>query len=274
MDKNELTVQVLITTMNLETPKRLLEDLNIQTSFVIGNQANDITDESFVFRNNSGIIATRKEKGVGNNRNITFKYSSADICVLSDDDMRFVDNYEQVVVRMYKMLPGADVIIFNLGNMGTGGRITKKTKKLNKRNYMNYGAARITFRRQSVSYYGISFNTNFGGGCLHSAGEDSLFLGDCLDKRLSVYVVPVAIASLLDNRESTWFNGYTDKFLFDKGVFLAIASSRLAKIYALYFALRHPEYSDGDRSVYEVYSLICKGIRYITKKEYNLLEAE
>lgn len=274
MEKSELTVQVLITTMNLEKPERFLENLNIQTAFVIGNQAKEVSNESFLFRNNLGVIATRNEKGVGNNRNVTLKYSTADICVLSDDDMRFVDNYQQIVVQMYSKIPDADVIIFNLGNMGEGRRATTRIKRVTKYNYMNYGAARISFRRKAVSYHGISFNTNFGGGCMHSAGEDSLFLGDCLEKSLSVYVVPSSIATLLDNRESTWFKGYTDKFLFDKGVFLAISNARLAKVYAIWLVLRHSEYRNGNRRAHDVYSRICEGIRYITKKEYNLIVLE
>ena len=58
----------------------------------------------------------------------------------------------------------------------------------------------------------------FGGGAKYSAGEDSIFLKSCLDNGLKIYAVPYALAFLNDDRPSTWFNGYTDKYFFDKGV--------------------------------------------------------
>lgn len=263
-----MSVQVLITTMNLNDPEKLLQSLNINSSFVIGNQTDKDSMETFQFRGNDGLVVSRNEKGVGNNRNITLKYATSDICVLSDDDMRFFDDYAEVVENVFDGIKDADVVIFNLGNAGDERRQTSKIKKLNKYNYMNYGAARIAFRRKSISYYGIFFNCNFGGGTSHCAGEDVLFIGECLSKGLNVYVVPQKIAMLLDNRPSTWFNGYDDKYFFDKGVFLAIANPILAKLFALYLAIKHREYRNKGMSIFSVYKTTRKGVDYIKKKEY------
>lgn len=263
-----MSVQVLVTTMNLNDSEKLLQSLNINSSFVIGNQTDKDSMDCVSFRGNDGLVVSRKEKGVGRNRNITLEYATSDICILSDDDMSFFDGYPETVENVFSKMKDADVIIFNLGNAGNKRKRTSKVKKLNKYNYMNYGAARIAFRRASISYHGIFFNCNFGGGTPHSAGEDVLFVGDCISKGLNVYVVPETIATLLDSRPSTWFNGYDDKYLFDKGVFLAVANPKLAKIFALYLAVKHPEYGNKCKGLLAIYKEICKGIDYIKAKKY------
>lgn len=263
-----MSVQILVTTMNLKDPEELLSGLNVKSSFVIGNQSDKDDMKKIHFCENDGLVVSRNEKGVGHNRNITLKYATSDICILSDDDMKFFDNYVEIVESVFSKLKNADVVVFNLGNAGSKRRYTSRVKKLNKYNYMNYGAARIAFRRKSISYQGVFFNCNFGGGTPHSAGEDVLFVGECISKGLNVYAVPETIASLLDSRPSTWFKGYDSKYLFDKGVFLAVANPKLAKLLALYFAIRHPEYRNDGKSFLFVYKEICKGIRFIEKKEY------
>ncbi|MBO4508516.1 MAG: glycosyltransferase [Spirochaetaceae bacterium] len=259
-------VQVLITTMDLDSPERLLETMNINSSFIIGNQSNKDDIRKFIWNNNEGLIITRNEKGVGANRNITLKFSSASYCILADDDMCFYDDYPSIVIKAFEKNPTADVLIFNLHEKNPVRRINKRKKRVGLFNYMNYGAARIVFRRSSVSYNGISFNYNFGGGTNHSAGEDSLFLRDCLLHGLKIVAIPETLASLSDTRESTWFNGYTDKYIFDKGVFLGVAHPKLAYLFALYFSLKHKEYSIETKSIKRTFNVMAKGINYVKRR--------
>ncbi len=259
-------VQVLIPTMGLEDPSRLLGKMNINTSFVIGNQIDNDSKEQYYWRGNSGLIISRSEKGVGFNRNITIKYATAKYCVIADDDMCFHDNYHEVVVNSFKQNPKADVLIFNIDEeTSTSRRINKKKKRVGLLNYMNYGAARIVFRRSAISYYGISFNSNFGGGTVHAAGEDSLFLRDCLLHGLKIVAVPESLARLTSERESTWFKGYNKKYLYDKGVFLGIAHPSLSYIFAVYLSIRHPEYKTETKSTIRTIKEIFKGIMFVKK---------
>lgn len=264
------TIQVLLSTVELNNVEELVRKSNIQTPFVIGNQC-DVDDKKEVSVDElRGVIIERNERGVGNNRNITLKYSDADICIIADDDMCFHDGYSTVVEKVFEKIPDADVVIFNIENSGNGRRINNKTKKLNKFNYMNYGAARIAFKRKPIVYNAITFNTNFGGGTQHSAGEDVLFVGDCLKKKLNIYAVPISIATLCDNeRESTWFKGYTDKYLFDKGVFLAVAHPKLSLLFATYLSIRHGEYVCKRKNKIAVLKEMLKGIRFIKNREYT-----
>jgi hypothetical protein len=113
-----------------------------------------------------------------------------------------------------------------------------RIKKINRFNYAKYGAARIAFRTKSVRINGVFFNTMFGGGCEYSSGEDTLFLRECIRKGLVIYAVPSAIASIEDEK-SSWFNGYTDKYFFDKGVLYYFLSKRTCCMHTLYHSLKY-----------------------------------
>ena len=254
------SVETLITTMNLEDASALLKEMNVKSNFLIGNQCS----ENSVKAIEGGLVISTDMRGVGQNRNSILERASADICVLADDDMKFCDGYEDIVSRVFESDPNIDVAIFNFIEESQGRRVSTKRKKVRIHNYMNYGAARFAFRTDSIKYKGITFNTKFGGGTPHQCGEDSLFLNSCMRAGLKIVVVPEALALLTENRESTWFKGYDDKYLYDKGVFLGIAHPKLAKLMAFYLLFRHKEYV-GSRKFNECYRKVTEGIRFAKK---------
>lgn len=261
------TTEVLITTMHLQNVDSLIKKMNVQSDFIIGNQCDTNNTESVVCGGKHGMVLSRNEKGVGKNRNMVMDYAVADICVLADDDMVFYDGYMDKVMALFEKYQKVDLIIFNLGNMNNTAyekeRKNTKVVHINKINYMNYGAARIAFRRKKISYMGIRFNLNFGGGTQHQAGEDTLFLKECLDKGLKIIAVPISIAYLSNDRESSWFRGYNKKYFFDKGVFLSIAYGKLALPVGIALLARHPEYMSSGLSFAEVSGSMYKGIHFI-----------
>ena len=233
------SVEVLITTVNCNDYIQLLKNMNIQTDAMIGNQTS--YDKIDNFNYNSLNISTYafNERGVGLNRNNLLMRSKADYCLFGDDDLIYVDGYENIVQDYFDKYPDADVIIFNLDEKKKTRFVTKKDFKVNNFNFMRFGAARIAVRRKSILLNGISFNTCFGGGTDHSHGEDTLFLSSCLKQKLKIYAVSKTIAYLPDNRESTWFEGYTDKYFNDKGILYFIMSKRFYKLLCLQDAIRH-----------------------------------
>ena len=263
-----MNIEVLVATMH-QTDTDLIKKMNLKTNAVVINQTDKVDYKEIKSDNTTVRFFSFNERGVGLSRNSALMRSSADICVLADDDMVFSDHYEETVSRAFSENPQADVIIFNLIEEGASlNRQISSPTKINILNYMNYGA-RIAFKRKAVSYNGITFNLNFGGGTAHQCGEDTLFLSDCLKKGLKILALPVAIATLKEERESTWFKGYNEKYFFDKGIVLALAHPVLAKPFSLYLTLRHNEYTQNGLTKPQVYKEICKGISYIKKKNYK-----
>ena len=264
-----MKIEVLVSTMHQKNTD-LINKMNLKTDAIIINQTENVDFKDIKLNNNTVRMFSFNERGVGLSRNSALMRSEADICILADDDMVFCDGYEETVKKAFSENPEADVIIFNLIEDNESlNRRNDTIKKISILNYMNYGAARITFKRKAVTYNGITFNLNFGGGTTHQCGEDTLFLRDCLKKGLNIKAVPQAIAELKDERDSTWFKGYDEKYFFDKGIVLALAHPLLAKPFSLYLILRHDEYTENGMNKKEVYKEICKGIKFVKKKEYK-----
>lgn len=269
----ENDIQVLVTTVAETRISDLIKRMNIQTSFLVGNQTDRDGVEDIEIERIKGRVYSSKERGVGKNRNKILSNATASICIFADDDMVFKDGYEKIVQHFFDEFPNVDIIIFNLDEMDSigyiGERKNKKVIKVNCFNYMNYGAARIAFRRKVLSYNGIMFNLNFGGGTKHQCGEDTLFLHDCLKKKLKIVAVPYSIALLTDVRKSTWFEGYTRKYFFDKGVFLAINTPKMAKIIGVALVLKHKKYLENGLTYKDIFKEIDNGIKYIRKRRYE-----
>lgn len=262
-----MEIQVLVAAMN-QVDHSLIHKMNIQTGAIVGNQCNYNSIIEFENNHHKIIYLNFAERGVGLNRNNTLIRADADICLLADDDMCFVDGYEQIVRDAFEKYQYADVIIFNIGQGGNGRRTNKRVRKISCLNYMNYGAARIAFRRKSITYAGIAFNLNFGGGSVHQAGEDTLFLRECIRKRLNIITVPQIIANLNDDRQSTWFSGYDKKYFFDKGTLLAVAHPRYGMGIALYMAIRHKKRFESGLGIKDAFFEMYRGYMFVKRRTY------
>lgn len=253
-----MKIQVLVASMN-QTDYGLLEKMNIQTDAIIGNQCDRNEVEDFEWNGHKIKYLSFAERGVGLNRNNALMRADADICLFADDDMIYEDDYADKVLKAFEDNPKADVIVFNLREPVPQRYIIKKTSRIGYLNYLRYGTARIAFRLKSVRDNGIYFNQCFGGGTEHSHGEDNLFLTDCLKKKLKIFAVGEYIASLTEERESSWDCGYNDKYIKDQGALYKTISHRWWRLLCLQDAVRkHKTYG---RSLCSTYRTMLKGAK-------------
>lgn len=213
----QVSIEVLVASLGERSPDRLIDRLNLQTPAIICNQSDRYEYHEIALGSHQIKWFDFNERGVGLNRNNSLMRSSSEICIIADDDMTLIDNYPLIVERSFSENPNADVIIFNIKENTRTRSVTKRNKKVTRLSAYKYGAARIAFKRQSIIKNRIYFSQLFGGGAQYSAGEDVLFIVDCIKKHLNVIAVPAYIATLNDERDSTWFNGYSDKLFQDKG---------------------------------------------------------
>lgn len=232
-----MKVQVLVAAMH-QNDHSLIENMNIKSDVIVGNQCNRNGVEKFDFNGNEAIYLNFAERGVGLNRNNALMRATGDICLFADDDMVYVDDYNEIVINAFKRHKDADVIAFNLIEEKPTRYIIKKDTKVGRFNYLRYGAARIAVRLSSIRKNGIYFNQCFGGGTEHCHGEDNLFLKACLDNGLHIYAHPAFIARLTEERLSTWNTGFDDKYLKDQGVLYRQISKKYWKLLCLQDAIR------------------------------------
>ena len=233
-----MRIQILIAAMN-QNDHSLLEKMNIQSDAIVGNQCDFNLVEEFFWKNWQITYLNFAERGVGLNRNNALMRATGDICLFADDDMVYVDNYVEIIAKAFQDNPKADIIIFNLYEKNSKRKQIKKKQRVMWFNYLRFGTARIAFRLQPIKQNGIYFNQCFGGGTEHCHGEDNLFLTECLRKKMKIIALPIVIARLTDDRQSTWNMGYGDKYLADQGCLYRQISRKWWKLLCLQDAIRH-----------------------------------
>lgn len=249
-------LQVLVVTMG-QKDSSLVKRMNLHCDAVIANQANY---EAIVTEGNVKMITTAT-KGVGLNRNIALLAADSEIVLFADDDVTYYDGMPRAVVKAFRENPKADVMVFGI-DITKGGEITErrhlKKKRLHVWNSMRYGTVRVAARREAILRGNIVFHQLFGGGCMYSAGEDSLFLKACFDKGLRVYSHDFVLGTCRKD-ESSWFTGCNEKYFYDKGVLMRYLFPGIPRLMALYFAIRFKRQTD--LSVMKRIRLMLAGVR-------------
>ncbi len=255
-----MRTEILLSVMH-QSNHSFLNKVNLKTDAVVVNQANSNLTESFTHLGHQVLMISMKKRGVGLSRNTALENSSAEIVVFADQDVEYANNYHDIIANEFKNNPKADIIIFNLEskNPDSPTYMITKDKRVRRFNSLRYGATKIAARRESLILSGAKFSLLFGGGAKYSAGEDSLFLYNCIKQGLKVYATTKQIGTV-DQLESTWFRGYNDKFFRDKGAFFYYLSPKLAYTYGLQFVIRKRGYK-SNMSNLEVYMKLVSGIR-------------
>ena len=233
-----MKLQVLAVTMHREDLS-IAEQMNIRCDALIANQAD--RDETITCDTPHGEwrMITTATRGVGRNRNVGLDAADGDILLLSDDDVTYRDDMPAQVIQAFADNPQADVIIFGMDMVRDGQVFETRQEPFHRVrvwNAMKYGTYRIALRREALERAHIRFHESFGGGCPFSAGEDSLFIKSCLDKKLHIYAHPYVLGTCCKD-QSSWFVGYNEKYFYDKGVLVRHLFPHTAYLMALYFGL-------------------------------------
>lgn len=260
-----MKIQVLVSTM-YQTDHSILDKMNIQTDAIIINQCSENKIEEFDYKGNKIKFLSFNERGVGLSRNNALMRTSAEICIFADEDVTYEDDYQQDIINAFKENPKADIILFNIlsKNPTRPSFVISNNKIVRRYNCLKYGAVRIAAKTERIKQANIYFSLLFGGGAKYSSGEDSLFLFECIKKGLKVYKNQ-KVLGYVSQENSTWFNGYTDKFFDNKGVFYYFLSKRWAKFMCLQFVIRHRKMFGERRSWRDNYRLMIKGIEEVKK---------
>ncbi len=265
MEENRL--QILVSAVNKD-PQKLLETMNIQSDAVVVNQLigekapTDIQegDETLEFRGHKALILNRREKGVGRSRNTAFDHSDHEIIQFGDDDIVYDDGYADRILKEFDAHPEADILLFNV--KAQAGRETywnEDFARVDWHNYGRYAAYAICARREKIVGSGASYSLLFGGGAPYMNGEDSLFLHDCLKAGLSLYRTTVVLGKESAN-ESTWFQGYNEKFFYDRGVLYHFLYGRMAKIFGFRYIFKNRKPYCDELGFFKCLGLLFKGV--------------
>lgn len=253
-----MNLEVLIATVDQKNPFTLVGKMKLNSDAIIANQTDHVSYEEKNIKNNKIRLYNFKERGVGLNRNNALMRSDADIVLLADDDIKYIDNYKNIIIEEFKRNPKADMIVFNLetSDLARPRFKIKKYKRVRCYNCLRYGAVRMAFKLNKIREKNIYFSLLFGGGAKYSCGEDSLFILECIRKGIKVYSSPKSIGTINES-QSTWFNGYNDKFFIDKSVFFRMAYPKvIAQLMCIQYVLRHKSVVCKNKKMKEIFKLM------------------
>ena len=213
-----MKIQVLISTMH-QTDHSLLDKMNIQSDAIVVNQCNRNEIEEFEYKGHQILWMSLKERGVGLSRNTALMRATADIILFADDDVVYDDGYEKTIVDCFEKYATIDMLIFRVESTNKD-RPTKKESRNHRLtwfNSMKYGAFRIAIRKAAIRKANVFYSLLFGGGAKYQAGEDTLFIQQCLKNKIKAISVQKRIG-IVEQNQSTWFVGCNEKYFHDKGV--------------------------------------------------------
>lgn len=261
-----MRLQVIVSTM-FQTDHSLLDRMNIQSDAIVINQCDRNEIEIFEYRGHCIKWYSLAERGVGLSRNTALQRADADVLIFADDDVAYCDGYADVVVNFFKKNKNISLATFNLQsqNRERPEYIDTKTHNIHLYNCLKYGAFRIAVRREAILASNITYSLLFGGGAKYQAGEDNLFITDCLKCGLRAKASPDMLGTV-KQEQSTWFSGYNEKYYIDRGALFRAMYKRAALPMLLFFELKNI-HRKNKFCFFDRFMLASRGIKNFDKSK-------
>jgi len=265
--KKSQHLEILVSTMDKTSlaflddmfPLHKLEEFNI----LVINQVPENTKLKSNLENVT--VINSLEKGLPQSRNIALQNASGTICLIADDDVKYVSGFKEIILTAFEKHIEADIIAFQM--VDENGKLFRDYKdivKHNEQTIYTINSVVIAFRLESVKQK-VSFNPNFGLGTKFQVGNEYVFLRNALKAGLSIYFEPKIILS--HPKFSSGQDIASDRLIYGR-------SALYYKYYGLraYFRIAKHIYltfSEGKLSFSEIipkFGVAIKGI-----KDYKLL---
>lgn len=199
-----------------------------------------------------------KSKGLSSSRNIAISNMSGDIGLIADNDVVYIDGYQEIILNAFKKYSEYDIITFQV-KTPEGTLFNNYPDKISKHNLltiMKVCSIEIAFKKESLNKIKLRFDENFGLGSTFPTGEEAIFLSEALKKNLKILYLPIPI--VIHPKESSGSN-YTEKLIMSKGAMLYRIFGKKGYIVAIIFTLK--KYKCSQFNFIHFYNLMIKGIK-------------
>ncbi|EGT0695832.1 glycosyltransferase family A protein [Clostridium perfringens] len=264
-----MSLEVLVSTMKKKDLLGLMKSMNIIGNCTLVNQCDINKKEKFILNDKNLKFIYSKEIGLSKSRNLAIKNANCDICLLSDDDLKYVDNYENIILNAFKKNPEYDIITFQVEGIDKKFKdYSKREKKLGYINSLKVASVEIAFRLESIRKNNIEFNELIGAGAKYYMGEENVFLYDALRKGMKIKYLPIKIADVYVG-DSTWFNGFDKKYFYSKGAAFTAMTKKFNLILMIQFLLRRRNLFKKDIGLIVAFKEMLNGMKNYKKEVIN-----
>lgn len=133
--------------------------------------------------------------GLTKNRNEALKNSCGDLILISDDDVEYIEKFDQKIIQAFKEHPEAAAITFQV--LRPDGEPFKSYKSNvffhTKRSVISTSSVELVFRREVLEKHNLKFDESFGVNAKFPCGEEAILLGSLLDLGEKVLFYPASI---------------------------------------------------------------------------------
>lgn len=232
-----MKLQVLLSAMHLKDYK-YIDTLNISTDCIVINQSDTNNSQTVNDKCREITFISTTERGLSRSRNMAIRNAKAEICILCDNDVEYLPEYDRTILHEFEKQPEYDLIVFFIKRNKPGSKpYFRGKKRMGYYSTLKVFSPEIAFRTKSLTDKNIVFKNEFGAGSKYSMGEENIFLYECLKKGLKILYVPTQIANLR-YEESTWFTGFNEKYFVDRGAIFYEMSNKFCTLLILQFAFR------------------------------------
>lgn len=225
-----MAFQIIISTMN---NKFHLRHINLEIPHLIINQITE--DIEPIEDNNTTNMFT---SGLSKSRNKGLDETTADIILISDDDLTYLPNIDVSIQKAFAEYPDADIITFKIGKSGELDykKYSDKPFYHNLKTVMSVSSVEIAVRKETINSK-LRFDEDFGLGAKYPTGEEVIFLTDALKQGKSILFYPLTIAIHPDVSSGSNYN--VKNLAKAKGAMLFRIFSYKSYLLCVVFALKH-----------------------------------
>ncbi len=260
-----MTLDVLICTLGTDGINRvatmnlpIVANVNYIVSWQLPD-TNILTPDALI-RDDINIYKTQT-KGLSRNRNNAIAHSTADICLIADDDLIYTKSQLLSVINTFKQNPNIDIATFRYTGDDNKQYPQISLDIANKIKNYYITSFEIAFKREQIGC--LRFNEYFGLGApsLHAA-EEEIFIHQAICNGLKCQFFPLTITH--HNGKTTGNRVLTPGVLMAQGAYIAIVYPYTALLRLPLFAWR--SYRRGQTKMFPAMRHLWRG--YIYGKRY------
>ena len=145
-------------------------------------------------------------KGVTKSRNIAISKSKADIVLFCDDDVKYIDNINDIIASAYSKYPEYSFLTFSYLKNYSWHKFKKQDFEHNYRTILNIGTIEVTCVRKHISDNHFKFPEDLGAGEKYFLCDEPVFLSQFLKKKLKGRYIAEIIGEHPDDSSGLIFN--------------------------------------------------------------------
>lgn len=261
-------IQVIISTFN-NSPENIDRSF-FETNTIIINQLPINYDDSINERKVDNFIwYDVDQKGLSKSRNIGIDFADSTYLYLTDDDVILNPNFSEIVLNNFENNADADVLAFQVNGINRKYKdYSQEIKKIGFLSSQKLSSVQLVFKTKFLKNSNIFYDELFGTGSVYSMGEENILLFDLIKNGANIYYIPEEIGKVYVG-DSSWFNGFTNKYFFDRGAIIKRMYGSLAPMYITIFALSKYQLYKKDNSFREAIKQMNKGARDFKLRTQN-----